>query len=72
MSPEPPTYIFDDAKPKLQEVRDVIRKARTGSAPGPNGIPYKVYNNFPRLLERLWRIIKVVWRKGLLPDCWLL
>ncbi|XP_052281123.1 uncharacterized protein LOC127878636 [Dreissena polymorpha] len=25
---------------------------------------------FPKLLRRLWNLLKVVWRKGKVPDCW--
>ena len=41
-----PEHIFDESEPTAKEVRDVIRKARAASAPGPNGIPYKVYKTF--------------------------
>ncbi|XP_052257664.1 uncharacterized protein LOC127862512 [Dreissena polymorpha] len=69
--PEPaPTIALDSKEPTLAEVKDVVKKARAVSAPGPNGIPYKVYKMCPRLLRRLWRLIKVVWRKGQVPECW--
>ena len=42
-------------------------EARTGSAPGPNGIPYKVYKMCPKLLRRLWNFLR---RKGKVPECW--
>ena len=45
-------------------------KARSCSAPGPSGIPYKVYKKCPNFLRRLWQLLKVVWRKGTVPDCW--
>jgi len=55
----------------LQEVKEIIRTARVGSAPEPNGIP-KVYKSCPRLLQRLWKLLKVVWRKVQMPDSWLM
>ena len=57
-------------EPTLAEVKEVIKKARAGSAPGPNAIPYKVYKMCPLLLKRLWRLLKVVWRKGEIPVAW--
>lgn len=33
---------FNMAPPKVCEVGDVVRKARAASAPGPNGVPYKL------------------------------
>lgn len=65
--PEEPTIPFDDGELKWQEVNDFIRKARGRSAPGPNGIPYRVYKNCERLRRRLWRLLKVVRRKNHLP-----
>jgi len=65
--PEKP---LDVSEPTLKEVKDTIRKARSASAPGPNAIPYKVYKMCPLLLKRLWRLLRVVWRKGEIPDAW--
>ncbi|CAC5417464.1 unnamed protein product [Mytilus coruscus] len=48
-----------------------LKKARAASAPGPNGIPYRVYKNCPNLAKQLWRLIKVIWRRYRLPDEWL-
>ncbi|XP_052271350.1 uncharacterized protein LOC127872054 [Dreissena polymorpha] len=64
--PEPTTPL-DTKEPTLKEVSEVVQKARAGSAPGPNGIPYKVYKMCPKLLRRLWNLLKVVWRKGRRP-----
>jgi hypothetical protein len=66
---EPETKL-DMKEPTLWEVKQVVKKARTGSAPGPNAIPYKVYKMCPLLLKRLWRLLKVVWRKGDVPEAW--
>ena len=41
---------FDMSELQLKEVREVIRKARASSAPGPSGTSYKVYKNCPKLL----------------------
>lgn len=37
--PSEPSALFDASPPKLSEVRQVIQRARSASAPGPNGIP---------------------------------
>ncbi|XP_060086247.1 uncharacterized protein LOC132565620 [Ylistrum balloti] len=68
--PEEPEQPFDESEPKLKEVREVIRKARAGSSPGPNGVPYKVYKNCSRLTVRLWMYLRIVWRRGRLTDSW--
>ena len=51
-------------EPSWKEVKQVVMKARSSSAPGPNGIPYKVYKKCPLLLKRLWSLLRVVWKKG--------
>ena len=65
-----PEFAMDTSEPTWKEVKDVVTKARSGSAPGPSGIPYKVYKMCPKLLRRLWSLIRVVWRKGKIPSCW--
>ena len=72
LQPDEPTVTFDESEPKWKEVEDIIKKARASSAPGPNGITYKVYKNCPRLARRLWKTLKVIWRKGRLADSWLI
>jgi len=37
------SFLFNTDLPKLSEVEDVLRKARAASAPGLNGISYKLY-----------------------------
>lgn len=60
VTPPEPSTPFNIKEPTLVEVRNTVRAARTSSAPGPSRVPYKVYKHCPRLLERLWRIIRVV------------
>ncbi|KAJ3614965.1 hypothetical protein NHX12_018534 [Muraenolepis orangiensis] len=55
---------------QLKEVREVVRKARASSAPGPSGTSYKMYKYCPKLLLRLWYILRVFWRRGRIPDQW--
>ncbi|KAJ8361990.1 hypothetical protein AAFF_G00407370 [Aldrovandia affinis] len=61
--PTEPSALFDTSPPKLSEVRQVIQRARSASAPGPNGIPYKLYKNCPRVLKLLWTLMRVTWNK---------
>lgn len=72
ISPDEPTTPLDGSLPKLSEVRELLKKARSGSAPGPNGLPYKVYKQCPRLTTRLWKLLVMVWKRGELPDDWLI
>ena len=65
-----PEIPMNTKEPSWKEVSDVVKKARSASSPGPNGIPYKVYKKCPKILKHLWRLLKVVWRKGKIPSCW--
>lgn len=62
-TPPEPILDFNLKEPSLGEVKEVVRRARSSSAPGPSG--YKVYKKCPKLLHRLWKALKVIWRR----DC---
>lgn len=64
--PEPVTQ-FNISRPTLKEVKDA---ARSSSAPGPSGVPYKVYKQCSKLLVRLWKILKVFWQRGKVAPQW--
>lgn len=34
------------------------------AAPGPSRVPYKIYKQCPRLMHRLWRLIRILWGGG--------
>ncbi len=70
ITPPEPSSDFDLNEPCLREVEEVVRRARSSSAPGPSGVPYKVYKNCPKLLHRLWRVLKVIWRRGKIAQPW--
>ncbi|XP_078583820.1 uncharacterized protein LOC144866333 [Branchiostoma floridae x Branchiostoma japonicum] len=67
---EEPKKQLNTDEPSWKEVNDVVKKARAGSAPGPSGIPYKVYKKCPLLLRRLWKLFRRIWVKGSMPVCW--
>ena len=37
---KPPNHSMDIDPPKWKEVEQVVRRARSSSTPGPNGVPY--------------------------------
>ena len=67
---QPPEFNLDTDPPKWKEVENVVRRARAASAPGPNGVPYKLYKNAPDVLRLLWRLMRIVWQKGIIPKAW--
>ncbi|KAI4872262.1 hypothetical protein NFI96_007403 [Prochilodus magdalenae] len=70
ITPPEPTVAFNNKEPNLKEVETVIKAARSSSAPGPSGVPYVVYKRCPRLLQQLWKIIKVIWRRRKVAQQW--
>lgn len=47
-----------------------LKKAKLASAPGPCGVPYCVYKNAPDALNLLYRDLRVVWEKQVIPKAW--
>lgn len=48
----------------MERSEKTVQKARSEYAPSPNGIPYRVYKMCPKLLRRLWNLMRIVWRKN--------
>ena len=65
-----PVVPFSMKEPSLGEIRQIVKKARSASAPGPNGVPYKVYKYCPQILRVLWSNLRGVWRSGKIPKTW--
>ena len=71
LSPAPaPSHPFPSEVPSLAEVRQVLRKCRNSSSPGPNGIPYVLYKRLPSLHRHLHGIFCRVWQQGVVPLAW--
>lgn len=62
IDPSAPEQEFDGEEPSWKEIQEAVKRA--SSAPGPSEVPCKVYKNCPRLRTRLWRIMRVIWRRG--------
>ena len=70
VKPATPSVEFDLREPNWKEVQEVIGAARSASAPGPNGVPYIVYKRCPGLLKELWKILRIIWRRGRVAKQW--
>ncbi|KAK0137644.1 hypothetical protein N1851_026134 [Merluccius polli] len=68
IKPAESTIPFGAEEPSWHEVNNFLKKARGKSAPGTNGIPYKVYKYCERFRRRLWKLLRVAWRKNFLTD----
>uniref|UniRef100_A0A3B1K6T8 Reverse transcriptase domain-containing protein n=1 Tax=Astyanax mexicanus TaxID=7994 RepID=A0A3B1K6T8_ASTMX len=61
---------MDVNPPRWSEVQEVVKAAKAGSAPGPNGVPYRSYKSAPDVLKFLWKLMAIVWKKGIIPKEW--
>ena len=61
---------FDEAPPTWKDFTVVLRKTRNKSAPGPNGIPYKLYKKCPGVARLMWLYLRALWKKGIVSNSW--
>ena len=65
-----PEYKFDDNVPTFKEFMLKLRKTRSKSAPGPNGVSYIVYKRCPGVAKELWVYLKDLWKRNTISDSW--
>ena len=68
--PQPPEETFDNSPIKLGEVKDFVRKARSKSTPGINGISYKLNKRCPKVLTSLWKLLRIAHIKKFIAEDW--
>lgn len=68
--PTRPGVAFNDGELRFSEVQAVVRKARAASSPGQNGLSYKLFKYCPGVLKKLWRLMRIAWREGVVPKSW--
>ena len=61
---------FNDNPPVYKEFAKKLRKTRSKSAPGPNGVPYLVYKRCPGVAKLLYNYIRLLWRRNIVSDAW--
>jgi hypothetical protein len=65
-----PQIAFDMAPPSRQLISKLLAKKSNNSAPGPNGIPYKVYKKVPFAFGLLFNLIKRSYEEKKTPKSW--
>ena len=65
-----PVKEFEMSPPTWREFSRLLRRTRNKSAPGPNGIPYKLYKKCPGVAKLLWLYLKGLWRKEVMSSSW--
>ena len=63
-----PSHSFNMEMITWKEHTSIIKKARSKSAPGNNGIPYLVYKRCPGISKNLWNLNRTAFRNGFYPD----
>ena len=61
---------YDTRLPTWKEMQEVVRATRSASAPGPSGLPYIEYKRCKGILQILWKILRVIWRRGKILEQW--
>ena len=67
--PEPENKYNCDP-PSWKEFKNVLRHAKMNSAPGPNGVPYKLYKNCPRVANILYNYLREMWVQNKVAKSW--
>ena len=67
---EPKDIEFNDDPPVYKEFAKKLRKTRSKSAPGPNGVPYLVYKRCPGVAKLLFNYLRLLWRRNIVSDAW--
>jgi len=70
--PTAPGVAFDLSDLKKKEVDDFIKKARSKSSPGNDGISYKMYKQRPKLRKQLFLLLRQMFRKKDAAQKWFL
>ena len=68
--PSEPGVPFDQSPPHRKEVDDFIEKARSASAPGPNGVPYRAFKSCPKVTHRLRHLLCTAWNNEIIAPSW--
>ena len=65
-----PFFEFNDSPPSWGEFNKHLRKTRSKSAPGPNGVPYIVYKRCPGLARLLFFYLRGMWKNKVISKSW--
>ena len=67
---EEPETEFNNKPPTYAEFTKRLRRTRTKSAPGPNGVPYRVYKRCPEVAKLLYQYLRSMWANNKVSDTW--
>ena len=65
-----PVTPLKDNPPTFRELTEKLKKTRSKSAPGPNGVPYLVYKRCPDIARILYKYLRGLWIKNQISETW--
>ena len=65
-----PDIPLKDHPPTLRELNEKLRKTRSKSAPGPNGVPYVVYKRCPEIAKLMFSYLRGLWVRNQVSESW--
>ena len=65
-----PEIPLKDNPPTLREFTEKLKKTRSKSAPGPNGIPYLVYKRCPEIAKLMFNYLRGLWVRNQISESW--
>ena len=65
-----PLVELDRGPLRLGNFSKRLRKTRSKSAPGPNGVPYLVYKRCPGIARQLFSYMKGMWKNNTISKSW--
>ena len=65
-----PEIPLKDNPPTLREFTEKLKKTRSKSAPGPNGVPYLVYKRCPEIAKIMFNYLRGLWVRNQISEAW--
>ena len=65
-----PKSPLKDNPPSLREFTEKLKRTRSKSAPGPNGVPYLVYKRCPEVAKIMYKYLRGLWIKNQISESW--
>ena len=67
---EEPAVEYNNQPPTWSEFTRRLRRTRSKSAPGPNGVPYLVYKRCPGVASLLYSYLRGMWLRNQISETW--
>ena len=65
-----PEVGYNKEIPSFSEFMKRLRRTRSKSAPGPNGVPYIIYKRCHGVARQLWSYLRGMWKENSISNTW--